>query len=91
MIRLAMRNIGGAYVAGAWLGAEILNHGMAVEPGDLFVLTSDGAHGELTREKFVQLMGEHLESPQELCDIVVQNALDRIGRDNSTILVVRVE
>lgn len=72
-------------------GEGIATHGMQVKPGDLYVLTSDGAHGELTQQQFARLIDEFLEQPQELCDAVVQNALSRIGRDNSTILVVRVE
>ena len=78
-------------VAKARLGAMIDRRGMVVQPGDLFVLTSDGAHGELTSERFGQLIGQFADAPQELCDAVVDNALHRIGRDNSTILVVRVE
>lgn len=72
-------------------GLEVAARGMRVETGDVFVLTSDGAHGELTVARLRELAIEHADDPQQLCDVVVQNALGRIGRDNSTILVVRVE
>lgn len=73
------------------LGDAIAEHGMEVRPGDLFVLTSDGAHGEWTTEQFQLMLDEHRESPQDLCEVVVRNALTNVGRDNSTILAVRVE
>ncbi len=73
------------------LGAGIAERGMIVRTGDVFVLTSDGAHGELTPSAFSLLIDDYVDRPQELCDAVVQNALNRIGRDNSTVLVVRVE
>ncbi len=72
-------------------GAAIAADGLEVKPGDLFVLTSDGAHGEITPAEFGLLADAWGDQPQELCDRVVENALERIGRDNSTILAVRVE
>lgn len=78
-------------VARAKFGAAIEAEGLIVKRGDIFVLTSDGAHGEITPDALGLLLDDHATQPQELCDAVVQNALTRIGRDNSTILVVRVE
>lgn len=75
----------------ARFGEQIGDGGLEVKTGDLFVLTSDGAHGEITPEEFAIVVDDYARDPQGLADAVVQNALRRIGRDNSTILVVRVE
>ena len=72
-------------------GAAIMQHGMEVRPGDVFILTSDGAHGELTRQALALLADDYGHAPQELCDAAIANALKRIGRDNSTMLVVRID
>jgi protein phosphatase len=66
-------------------------HGFEIQRGDLFVLTSDGSHGEFTEELLLEFVQEFDGDPQSLCDALVQNALDRMGRDNSTALAVLVE
>ena len=73
------------------MGPEIAERGLTVRTGDIFILTSDGAHGEVTSEGLALLVDQFAQRPQELCDAICQNALKRIGRDNSTVLVVRVE
>lgn len=72
-------------------GPAIVEQGMVVHKGDIFILTSDGAHGEITIEALSLLVDDYADQPQALCDAIVQNALNRIGRDNSTVLVVRVD
>ena len=55
--------------------------------GDIFVLLSDGVHGMLP-SGFLQ--GLATGSAQALSESLVQEALQRGGRDNATALVVRV-
>lgn len=75
----------------AVLGDGLDARGLRVRRGDLFILTSDGAHGEIDLEGLTVLAERHKDHPQMLADKLVQNAVDRMGRDNSTALVVLVE
>lgn len=68
----------------------LLERGLKVERGDLFLLTSDGVHGEVSDAEIIELVLAHAD-PQRLCDALVQAVLDRRGRDNITALAVRVE
>lgn len=65
--------------------------GLLVEPGDVFVLTSDGAHGSLTDEALLHYVQARPGSPQEVAEAINQQSLDRVERDNSTALVVELE
>lgn len=76
---------------GEELDLDIGAHGIEVRRGDLFVLTSDGAHGEYDDEELHDLIHLHGEDPQALADAAVGRSLERMGRDNSTALVVLVE
>lgn len=73
------------------LGSALSERGLKVERGDLFILTSDGTHGEIDEEGTKALALTHWESPQDLSEALVQNAVDRMGRDNATALVVRMD
>jgi serine/threonine protein phosphatase PrpC len=57
--------------------------------GDCFVLTSDGVHQPLARERLVALLNA-AQSAQQASDALVAAALAAGGRDNATALVVRV-
>ena len=65
--------------------------GFSVRPGDVFLLTSDGAHGELSPPELERLLALHRDEPQRLCDAIVDKAIEKIGRDNATSLAVYVE
>lgn len=73
------------------LELELDATGIEVQRGDLFILTSDGAHGEYTDEELQSLIELHGDDPQALAEACVGRALERMGRDNSTALVVLVE
>jgi len=76
---------------GTMLDVDVEKAGIEVERGDLFILTSDGAHGEYTDDELHQLIDMHGDDPQALAEACVGRALERMGRDNSTALVVLVE
>jgi protein phosphatase len=59
--------------------------------GDVFMLCSDGIHGEIQAEEMLTLFGQHKADLQHVCDLLVDLANDRGGRDNSTILIVGCE
>lgn len=71
-----------------WVEPEIHQHDLM--PGDLFLLCSDGLN-EMVRDA---LIGDELrgagESLQEVADELVQIALDHGGRDNVSVILVRV-
>lgn len=75
----------------AALKDAVTDRGLKVERGDVFILTSDGAHGEIDEDGLLTLVKRHSDAPQALADALVKNAIDRMGRDNSTALVVRVD
>jgi serine/threonine protein phosphatase PrpC/serine/threonine protein kinase len=56
--------------------------------GDCLLLTSDGVHQPLPRERLVALLAEG--SAQQASEALVQAALAAGGRDNATALVMRV-
>jgi protein phosphatase len=65
--------------------------GFEIEPGDLFVLTSDGVHDQCAEGRLEQLVALHSQEPQALSNALVQNSLSQVGRDNATAMVVLVE
>ena len=65
--------------------------GFTVRRGDLFVLTSDGAHGEVSDAELIRLAALHGDDPGRLCEAIVDRALAKIGRDNATVVAVVIE
>ncbi len=63
---------------------------LEAEPGDLFLLCSDGLTGEVSDE-LIQFMIEAGEPLDELCARLVNAANKAGGRDNITCLLVRAE
>ncbi len=65
--------------------------GFSLRPGDILILTSDGAHDEIDDDTLRRLVRIHSRDPRSLCDAIVDSALDKIGRDNATALTILVE
>ena len=63
---------------------------LVAEPGDLFLLCSDGLTGELTDALIESMLAVDLPL-DELCARLVKAAKDAGGRDNITCLLVRAE
>lgn len=61
---------------------------MAVKPGDVFVLCSDGLH-DLVSDAEIRKMAQNTE-PSLACRNLVQTARDRGGYDNITLVVIAV-
>ncbi len=64
--------------------------GFELQSRDLLVLTSDGAHTEMTPARLRRFVALHRDSPRRLCDAIVNEATENIGRDNATALAVYV-
>jgi protein phosphatase len=63
---------------------------LQAEPGDIFLLCSDGLTGELTDLQIEALLGVELPL-DELCASLVNAAKKAGGHDNITCLLVRAE
>jgi serine/threonine protein phosphatase PrpC len=62
-----------------------------VRVGEVFVLTSDGVHGVLSRARLADLIGTHAAAgAQAASEAIVEAALGAGSRDNATALVLRV-
>jgi serine/threonine protein phosphatase PrpC len=60
-----------------------------VEAGDIFLLCSDGLYGILSDDEIREtLLGESTD--RSACDRLVEAALDKVGQDDITAIVVRV-
>ena len=57
------------------------------QTGDRWLICSDGLHGLLEKEELARLLA--LEDPEEAADQMMRQALDRGGRDNITLVLVR--
>ncbi len=67
------------------------DRGIDLRPGDMVLLTSDGAHGEVDNDELRRLGRRFCDEPQGLCQAIVDQALQNIGRDNATALAVLIE
>jgi serine/threonine protein phosphatase PrpC len=68
---------------------ELEIKGGGLEPGDVFVICSDGLTAHVEDEEILALAGEH--RPQRACDLLVALTLDRGAVDNVTVVAVRFD
>ena len=59
---------------------------LALQDGDRLLLCTDGLTDQVTDSEMADLLGWS-SSPQIACDVLVQLALDRGGKDNITVIV----
>jgi serine/threonine protein phosphatase PrpC len=62
-----------------------------IQPGDLYVLCSDGLCGYVPDEEIANVVRVHAPEPQAVVDGLIAKALEYGGEDNVTIVVVKVE
>ena len=60
------------------------------QPGDVFLLCSDGLSGEVPDEDILRIVNENIESLDAAAQALIQTACDNGGKDNVTALLVRV-
>jgi serine/threonine protein phosphatase PrpC len=68
---------------------ELEIKGGALEPGDIFVICSDGLTAHVNDEEILALAGEN--PPQRACDLLVDLTLDRGAIDNVTVVAIRFD
>ena len=59
-------------------------------PGDVFVLCSDGLSGQVDREEILRIVGDGRD-PQQACSDLVDASNDAGGKDNVSVIVVRID
>jgi protein phosphatase len=60
-----------------------------LQPGDLFLLCTDGLHDRVTDEEIQGILTSNTQ-PQAACDELVRSAIERGGHDNVTVIVIQV-
>jgi protein phosphatase len=63
---------------------------IAAQPGDLFLLCSDGLTKEVSEARLAELLHEAPSDLQALCQRLIQSANDAGGSDNVTAIVVKI-
>ncbi len=67
---------------------EVYTRCEGLEPGDIFLLCSDGLHDMVCEEDIAAILKKGLPTA-ETCEVLVQKALHEGGRDNVTTVVVK--
>jgi serine/threonine protein phosphatase PrpC len=68
---------------------ELEIKGGTLEPGDVFVICSDGLTAHVEDDEILALASEH--RPQRACDLLIALTLDRGAIDNVTVVAVRFD
>ncbi len=61
------------------------------EPGDIFVVCSDGVHGVVTQEEILGVIRHTANDPHNGCEALISLANARGGPDNATVIILRYE
>jgi serine/threonine protein phosphatase PrpC len=76
---------------GAAAHVEIDHHTVAIEGGDIFVLTTDGVHEHVRPEAIVAVIAQHSDDLDRAAREIVRHAYENGSGDNLTVQIVRVE
>lgn len=60
-------------------------------PGDLFLLCSDGLSGEVEDDQLFELVQQNRDDLDQCCNILINKANENGGKDNVTVVLVRVD
>ena len=71
------------------LQVELTRHG--IEPGDLFLLCSDGLNSMLGDDQIQELLNANRSDPEKACRALVDAANQQGGEDNVTVIVVATD
>lgn len=75
--------------AKAQIEPVIRSEGLALEPGDIFVLCSDGVFNMIKESMIVDVAGRL--PPQEACDVLIEATLAAGGHDNASLGIFCVQ
>ena len=65
---------------------DLIEEGM--QPGDTFLLCSDGLNTMLSHEEIQSTLKRHATDPEKACRALVEAANERGGEDNTTVIVL---
>ena len=57
---------------------------------DIFLVCSDGLSGEVTDPRMLEIVLEHSDDLEKAADVLIQDACDNGGKDNITLILVKV-
>jgi serine/threonine protein phosphatase PrpC len=61
----------------------------SVQPGDLYLISTDGLHDSISDEDIEQILGENGDI-HIACDRLVDLALKKRGKDNITLIIILI-
>ncbi len=64
---------------------------VSLQPGDLYLMTTDGVHDFVPAEQLKALLGQEFPSLDAMAEAIVQRALERGSQDNVTAQIVRID
>jgi len=70
---------------------EIDHRKLSVEPGDIFIFTTDGVHEHLTPKDIQNLISGHCDDLQVAAENIVASAFENNSPDNLTCQLVRID
>ncbi len=76
---------------GVGLEMEVEIHDHHIEPGDIYLLCSDGLSDMLRSKEIGDILTSQQTSLKQACDVLVQRANDNGGHDNISVILVRVQ
>jgi protein phosphatase len=65
-------------------------HTYPVEPGDIYLLCSDGLSDMLLADEISEILARHQSSLEEVCNVLIERSNDSGGRDNISVILIRV-
>ncbi len=71
-------------------GLEVELSELALAPGDILLICSDGLHGQLTDEEILARVFAHRGDPEAACEALVATANERGAPDNVTVIIVEM-
>ncbi|MCH6258294.1 protein kinase [Puniceicoccaceae bacterium K14] len=90
-VKFGKGNVGLARAMGMDTKVEIDVKSIAIEPGDLFLLTTDGIHGFLDDSAIAAHLSKNDQNLDESCSELVELALKGGSNDNCSAVLVRIE
>jgi len=69
---------------------DLDHRAVTVEPGDTFLLCSDGLHGLVTDQQIAEIVGQY-NILTDACSNLIALANENGGRDNITVVLIRIE
>ena len=74
---------------GVGTAIRIRYYAVALKPGSVMMLSSDGLHGVVPEDQIERILNESHVTCQEICDKLISAANDAGSPDNVTVLVIR--